>query len=315
MRGSCFTATKETEFKMIKVAIIGITGYTGEELLKILSKHPQATIAGLYGRSTSVTRPIAAIYPQLENLNLSCEPLNIEKIVATADMVFLALPHRVSFAIAPDLIKAGKKVIDLSADFRLNNGDIYEKWYGSKHTAPHLLTEAVYGLPEMYREKIRTASLVANPGCYPTTVIVGLVPAIRSGVVDLSSIIVDAKSGISGAGRNAVVAYYEKEHPNFRAYNIGGMHRHIPEIEQELSNAVGAYIMLSFTPHIIPVERGMLSTMYVNLKEKKSTHYFVDMYRNAYRNEPFVRVLPEGELPAINKVVNTDQQINSGRGN
>jgi len=291
---------------MINVGIVGITGYTGEELIKILLKHKQAKISVLAGRSASETKPVCEIYPNLSSSDLKCEALDVPSLSRKADVIFLALPHRVSFEIVPDLIKAGKKVIDLSADFRLNDGEIYEKWYGSKHTATHLLSEAVYGLPEIYRDKIKKAKLIANPGCYPTSIILACAPAMKKKIVKTSSIIVDSKSGISGAGRKAAKDYFEKEHPNFRAYNIGGLHRHIPEIEQELSKVAGSSVTMTFTPHIIPIERGMLSSVYLDLNKKISTSEIVNLYKDFYKNEPFVKVLAEGELPSTKNVVNTN---------
>lgn len=291
---------------MVNIGIVGITGYTGEELLKILSRHKGVTIAVLAGRSTAETRPLKEIYPSMEHLHLCCEALDVPSLTKKADIVFLALPHRVSFGIVPDLIAAGKKVIDLSADFRLGNAAVYEKWYGEKHTAHHLLDEAVYGLPEVYRDGIRKARLVANPGCYPTTVILACAPVFKKGMADLASIIIDAKSGISGAGRKAAEEYFKKEHPNVRPYNIGGAHRHVPEIEQELSKAAGEKVLVTFTPHVIPMERGMISSIYVQLKQKVSTAEMVALYQAFYRNEPFVRVLPEGKIPEIRNVVNTN---------
>jgi N-acetyl-gamma-glutamyl-phosphate reductase len=260
----------------------------------------------LAGRSTSEVRSVRELYPHLGDTGLATESLDIASTAQRTDVVFLALPHRVSFEIVPEFMRQGKKVIDLSADFRLNNSSVYEKWYGGKHTAHDLLAQAVYGLPELYREKIRAASLIANPGCYPTTVLLGLAPAIRSGLVDISSIIIDSKSGISGAGRKSVAEYFKNEHPNFKAYNIAGGHRHIPEIEQELGKIAGEKTVVTFSPHIIPVERGMLSTIYVTLREKKSTAEIVALYREFYRDEPFVRVLAEGQVPGTKNVVNTN---------
>ena len=291
---------------MINVGIVGITGYTGEELIKILAKHKYVQITALAGKTTSECRPVAEIYPEFANSKLQCEPLDVQALAKKTDIVFLALPHRVSFEIVPEIISAGKKVIDLSADFRINDGQLYEKWYGSKHTATHLLTEAVYGLPEVYRDKIKAAKLIANPGCYPTSVILACLPAMKKKIVDTASIIVDSKSGISGAGRKAAQEYFAKEHPNFRAYNIGGLHRHIPEMEQELSKAVGSKVFMTFTPHIMPVERGMFSTVYLELKKKITTADAVRLYKDFYKNEPFVRVLDEGVLPATKNIVKTN---------
>ena len=291
---------------MIKAGIVGITGYTGEELLKILSKHPDVKIVGLYGRAESETRELKNIYPQFEKLNLKIEPLNVDKIKSSCDVVFLALPHAVAFAVVPKLLDAGVKVIDLSADFRLSNPDVYEKWYKVNHTAKEYISQAVYGVSELNGASIKQARLVANPGCYPTTVALGLAPAIKEGIVDLSGIIIDSKSGISGAGRKSTEEYYENEHPNFKAYKIAGTHRHIPEIEQELSVLSGKDVTIVFTPHIMPVERGMLSTIYVNLTKDLPSAEIIERYKEFYKSKPFVKVYDDGELPGIMSVVNTN---------
>ncbi len=292
---------------MINAAIVGITGYTGEELLKILFKHKNSKVSVIAGRSSSETKPLKDIYPHLpEAAGLTCVPFDAKTVSEKADVIFLALPHRVSFEIVPELLKSGKKVIDLSADFRLNDGAIYEKWYGAKHTAAPLLAKAVYGLPEVYRKEIKNAALIANPGCYPTTAILGLLPAIKSGLIDTSSIIIDSKSGVSGAGRKPTEEFFKNESLNFRPYNIGGAHRHIPEIEQELSKAAGKKITLTFTPHLIPVERGMLSTIYATPSRKIHVAEVQKIYEEYYKNEPFVRVLPEGKIPDIKNVVKTN---------
>jgi N-acetyl-gamma-glutamyl-phosphate reductase, common form len=291
---------------MIKAGIVGITGYTGEELLKILSKHPEVKIAGLYGRSSSETKDLKDVYPHFENLNLKVEALDAKKIALSCDVVFLALPHAVAFEVVPMLLDEGVKVIDLSADFRINNPEVYESWYNVKHTAKDYIEKAVYGLCELNEEKIKKAKLIANPGCYPTTIILGCAPAIKNGIVDLSGMIIDAKSGISGAGRKPTQEYFEKEHPNFRAYKIGGGHRHIPEIEQELALLCGESVTAIFTPHIMPVERGMLSTIYVKLKKKVTTAEVIAAYKEFYAGKPFVKVLDEGVLPGIKNAVNTN---------
>lgn len=293
---------------MTNIGIVGITGYTGEELIKILSKHKKVKInylSVLANRSLTEKKPLKDIYPHLGYLDLFCEILDNKLLSDRADVIFLALPHRVSALIMPQLIQYNKKIIDLSADFRLSNVDIYEKWYG-EHFAHDLLKDAVYGLPEIYREKIKKASLVANPGCYPTTVILGCAPAIKNDIIDLTSIIVDSKSGISGAGKKAAKEFFNNEPHNFRPYNIGGTHRHIPEIEQELSKVAGKDIKITFTPHIVPIERGMLSTIYINLKKTVSSAQILGLYQDFYRAEPFVRVLPEGKIPEIRNVVNTN---------
>jgi N-acetyl-gamma-glutamyl-phosphate reductase len=289
-----------------RVGIIGITGYSGETLLKILSKHNDVKITGLYGRSSSQERDLEDIYPEFAILNLKVEPLNIKKIAGNCDVVFLALPHAVAFEIVQQLIGIGVKVIDLSADFRLKNADVYKKWYEVEHTAKDYISKAVYGLSELNDEKIKNALLVANPGCYPTTIILGCAPAIKNKFADLKGIVIDSKSGISGAGRKAAQEYFKNEHPNFRAYKVAGSHRHIPEIEQELSNLSGQEIIISFTPHIMPAERGMLSTIYINLKQDIKTSAVIEMYREFYKGRKFIKVLDEDVMPGIKDVVNTN---------
>ncbi|MDR2191480.1 MAG: N-acetyl-gamma-glutamyl-phosphate reductase [Endomicrobium sp.] len=291
---------------MIKVSIVGITGYTGEELLKILSKHPQVKLAGLYGRASGQMRDLKDIYPAFEKLNLKVEPLDISKIKENSNAVFLALPHAVSFEIVPKLLEAGLKVIDLSADFRLKNAGVYEKWYKVSHTAKEYISKAVYGLSELNEELIKQAALVANPGCYPTTIALGLAPALKDGLVDFNGIVIDSKSGISGAGRNAAKEYFNAEHPNFRAYKVAGTHRHIPEIEQELEILSGSSVRVTFTPHIMPVERGMLSTIYADLKQNAAAQEIARKYKEFYKDKPFIKILDAGALPSIKSVVNTN---------
>lgn len=291
---------------MIKIGIIGITGYTGEELLKILSKRSDVKIAGLYGRKSSQERELKDIYPNFANLNLKAIPLDIEHVASNCDVVFLALPHAAAFEIAPALLEAGAKVIDLSADFRLKNPETYEKWYKVIHTAKKYISRAVYGLSELNDKEIKNASLIANPGCYPTSIILGCAPAIKNKFVDLNGIVVDSNSGISGAGRKAAHEYFEKEHPNFRAYRIAGGHRHIPEIEQELANLSGENTTISFTPHIIPVERGMLSTIYINLKQDIKTPDVIEKYKEFYKGRSFIKILDEDVMASIKDIVNTN---------
>ena len=293
-------------FAMIKVGIVGITGYTGEELLKILSKHPEAAITGLYGRSAAETKDLKEVYPHFDSLNLKVEALDVNKIKAACDIVFLALPHAVAFEVVPQLLDAGVKVIDLSADFRIKSAEIYEKWYNVEHTAKDYITKAVYGLSELNEPSIKQANLVANPGCYPTTVLLGCAPAIKNGLVNMQGIIVDAKSGISGAGRKPTQEYFSKEHPNFRAYKIAGGHRHIPEIEQELASLSGESVTLTFTPHIIPVERGMLSTIYIKLSKNITTSEVTAMYKEFYKDKSFIKILDEDVMPGIKDVNNTN---------
>lgn len=291
---------------MIRVGIVGITGYTGEELLRILSHHKQAKISVLAGRATSELRDLKDIYPKYADLNLKCYPLNIEQMKKETDVVFLALPHAVAFEVVPDLIKAGIKVIDLSADFRIKDPDTYEKWYNVKHTGKEFIKDAVYGLVELNREQIKSAKLIANPGCYPTTILLGSAPAIKNGLVKSDSIIIDSKSGVSGSGRKGVKSYYETEAPTARAYKVGGNHRHIPEIEQELFGLFGKDVKITFTPQIIPMERGMLSCIYYDLAKDIEIAEVIKIYKDFYKDSNFVRVLDEGKLPSIKNVVDTN---------
>ena len=291
---------------MIRAGIIGITGYTGEELLRILSKHKDVKITVLAGRATGTVRDLKDIYPKYADLNLKVYPLDIEQIKNETDVVFLALPHAVAFGVVPSLLQAGKKVIDLSADFRIKDPDTYEKWYNVQHTGKEYIKDAVYGLVELNEDKIKNAKLIANPGCYPTTILLGTAPAIKNGLIKSDDIIIDSKSGVSGSGRKVVKAYYETEAPTARAYKVGGKHRHIPEIEQELSGMFGKPVTITFTPQIIPTERGMLSCIYTNLAKNVKVAEVVEIYKNFYKDRNFVRVLDEGKFPSIKNVVNTN---------
>lgn len=292
--------------KKIKAGIIGITGYTGEGLLKILSGHPGVELSVLASRSAEHPRPVKDIYPHLAHIDLMYEKLTAAQVAERADVVFLALPHKVSFEVVPELMGNGRKVIDLSADFRLNDASEYERWYGGKHTAGSLLEKAVYGLPELYRDKVRKAELIANPGCYPTTIILGCTPALKHGLADTSSIIVDSKSGISGAGRKTTEEYFKNEHPNFRPYNIAGAHRHIPETEQELSKVAGEKIVITFTPNILPLESGMVSSIYMNLKKKTNSAEVTALYKDFYKKEPFIRICEGAKMPDVKNIIGTN---------
>ncbi|MFH0947609.1 MAG: N-acetyl-gamma-glutamyl-phosphate reductase [Elusimicrobiota bacterium] len=288
---------------MINVSIVGAKGYAGEELIKILLKNAGVKITSLSGRMDGKPRHISEMYPYLSGkLDIFCEDIDEKKIAENADVIFTALPHKVSMEIVSKFILLGKKVIDLSADFRLKDPAVYEKWYGVKHINPELLKNAVYGLPEIYREKIKNAKLIANPGCYPTSIILGCYPAIKEKTVDVKNIIIDSKSGYSGGGREFVKNYKE---PNCYAYQVGGIHRHIPEIEQELSLLTTYHLPLTvlFTPHIIPQERGMLSTIYLKLEKEISSADVIAIYKKYYENEPFVRIV---ETAQTKNVVNTN---------
>ena len=283
---------------MIRVAIVGASGYTGVELFRLLANHPQVEITCVTSRQNA-GEPFAEVFPSLRGrTELVCDPVEVGIVAAKADFVFTALPHQTAMEFVPGLLAAGKKVVDLSADYRLRDAALYEAWY-QPHTSPELLAEAVYGLPELYREQIRPARLVANPGCYPTSVALALAPLLKAGLIDPASLIIDSKSGTSGAGRAAKVdSLFCEVNEGFKAYGVG-KHRHTPEIEQTLSDLAGVPVMVNFTPHLLPVNRGILSTCYANLREKKDTAGLVELFADYYRGEPFVRVQPKGGLPNV----------------
>ncbi len=291
---------------MVKVAVVGATGYAGEELLKSLIRHPQIEITSL---SAKIDKPqkISQIFPDslAAKVDLVCSEPDFSKIVPDCDLAFLALPHRVSMQVAPKFLKAGKKVIDLSADYRLKDAALYEQWYGARHQSPEYLTQAVYGLPEVYREKIKQAKLLANPGCYPTGAILGCLPLLRSGLAQKENIIVDAKSGLSGAGREKEAELFPRMQDNFCAYKVD-THQHAPEINQELSNFAGKKLEITFTPHLIPINRGILSTIYIPLKKTLSQEEAEKLYQDFYQQEPYVKVLSHGELPQLKDVAKTN---------
>ncbi|MGA2330375.1 MAG: N-acetyl-gamma-glutamyl-phosphate reductase [Syntrophales bacterium] len=286
---------------MLKVGIYGASGYTGQELLRLLLRHPQAEVVAVTSRRYAGV-PVADIYPVFAGLtDLAFVDASPEDIAGAADIVFLALPHGVSMTVAPLFLKAGKKVIDLSADFRLHDVATYEKWY-SRHTAQNIIKESVYGIPELYGNEIAKARLVANPGCYPTSVILGLAPLVKAKLIDDCSIIADSKSGVSGAGREPQVGtLFCEVDEGFKAYKVGE-HRHTPEMEQEISILAGCDVMISFTPHLLPITRGILSTIYATLQKEVATAELIDLYRVFYKGKKFVRVYKTGALPNISSV-------------
>lgn len=290
---------------MIKVGILGATGYTGIELARILLQHPQAKITALISHS-SVGKRISDIYPHFRGvLDIVCEGLDIDAIAAKCDVVFTALPHGEAKKVVPLLYEKGIKIIDLSADFRYNSAEVYEAWYGEAHPNPELLKKSVYGLPELHRDSIKTATLVGNPGCYTTCSILALAPLLANKTVDTKNIIIDAKSGVSGAGRGLAVDYHFCEcTENTKAYKIG-THRHTSEIEQELSIKAGEEIILSFTPHLIPQKRGIIATCYANLTAPAKTKELLEMYKSFYKDEFFIRII-EGGLPETKNVVGSN---------
>jgi N-acetyl-gamma-glutamyl-phosphate reductase len=282
---------------MIRVAICGGSGYTGAELLRILSGHPDVAVTAVTSEQ-SAGKAVTDLFPHLTPYaDLRYEPLERERLSEKADLFFMALPHGASQEAVDFFFRKGKKVIDLSADYRLSDPLVYEAWYKTPHRFPATLSEAVDGLPELYRETVRRAALVANPGCYPTSAVLGLYPALREGILDASSLVIDAKSGTSGAGRKADVAFsYCEVNEGFKAYAVG-THRHTPEIEQELSVISGRRTYVSFTPHLVPMDRGIMSTMYGKLTAETTPGDVQTLYQSAYAHEPFVKVLPEGVLP------------------
>ncbi len=291
---------------MLKVFICGGSGYTGGELLRILSSHSEVKITGVTSEK-SAGKCVTDLFPNLKKYsNLIYEPLIPEKILNKADLFFMSLPHGKSQEAVDFFFKNGKKVIDLSADYRLRDSKIYEEWYKVPHNFQNTLKKAVYGLPEINREKIARATLVANPGCYPTSAILGLYPAIKNKIIEYDHIIIDSKSGISGAGRNPDIKFaYCEVNEGFKAYAVA-THRHTPEIEQELSLLAKRNIKVDFTPHLIPLDRGILTTIYVPLKKNLSTAKIIDSYKETYKNEPFINVLEEGKLPDVKIIRGTN---------
>jgi N-acetyl-gamma-glutamyl-phosphate reductase len=286
---------------MHRIAVIGASGYTGVELLRLLSQHPETELVCVTSRQYA-GQPVSEVFPSLQgSLDLFFENVDPAGLSGRADLVFTAVPHQTAMGMIPDLLDGGCRVVDLSADFRISDLSTYEAWY-QEHTAPGLLGEAVYGLPELFREKIPSARLLANPGCYPTSVALALAPLLENKLIDPATIIVDSKSGTSGAGRAAKVdTLYCEVNEGFKAYSLP-RHRHTPEIEQTLGQLAGTDVTISFTPHLLPVNRGILSTCYANLSGQHSLEELHNIYLERYASEAFVRVLPKGLLPNISQV-------------
>ncbi len=283
---------------MLKIAIVGASGYTGLELIRILHCHPEVAVTCLTSEQSAGKR-ISEVFPTLRGrCELVLENLEPVRVAEKADIIFTALPHKAAMEVVPTFLDLGKKVIDLSADYRLSDPAVYGQWY-EPHINPTNLKKAVYGLPEIRRDKIKSAKLVANPGCYPTSIILGLAPLLKKGLIDLSSIIADSASGVTGAGRSAKVdSLYCEVNEGYKAYGVGGVHRHTPEIEQELSLLAGEPLKITFTPHLAPMDRGILSTIYATPAASVSNEMLAEMYLDFYMAEPFVRVLTNGNLPS-----------------
>lgn len=291
----------------IRAGLVGVTGYTGMELARLMAGHPAMELVRATSRSEA-GRTLADLYPFLQGLDLGgltvTQP-DPADLASACDVVFLAVPHKTAMEIAAALLDAGVKVVDLSADFRIEDQAVYEQWYAVEHTRAGLLAEAVYGLPELYLDRIPGARLIANPGCYPTSSILGLAPALKAGLVETSDIVIDAKSGASGAGRGAKVPnLFCEVADSFRAYGLPS-HRHTPEIEQELSKLAGAPLVVSFNTHLLPIDRGILSTIYTRLKPGVDEARVRETYESFYAGKPWVRVLPKGRLPETRYVRGT----------
>jgi N-acetyl-gamma-glutamyl-phosphate reductase len=282
---------------MLNVAIVGASGYTGLELIRILYCHPEVVVTCLTSEQ-SAGRKISDIFPTLRGrCDLILENLEPVRVAGKADLIFTALPHKAAMEVVPTFLKLGKHVIDLSADYRLSDPEVYGAWY-EPHLNPANLKKAVYGLPEVRRAKIKDARLVANPGCYPTSIILALAPLLKKGLINTGDIIADSASGVTGAGRSAKVdSLYCEVNEGFRAYGVGGVHRHTPEIEQELSLLAGEPLVITFTPHLVPMDRGILSTLYTTPIKPTTTEKLGRLYEEFYKGEPFVRILSQGSLP------------------
>ncbi|MCE9624162.1 MAG: N-acetyl-gamma-glutamyl-phosphate reductase [Deltaproteobacteria bacterium] len=285
----------------LKVAIIGATGYTGIELARLLLRHPKVEITAVTSER-SAGEAFSKIFPAFQGrLDLTLEALDPSTIAKKAELVFLGLPHHEAMGAAKAFRDLGLKVIDLSADFRLRDAATYEAWYG-QHSAQALLEETVYGLPELYRDSIVKADLIANPGCYPTSCILGLAPLLREKKIALDTIHCDSKSGTSGAGRSAKTELLFCEvNESFKAYGVG-KHRHTPEIEQELSVLAEEKVVITFTPHLVPMDRGILSTIYAKATGAMDSKSLHSLYEKFYAKEPFVRIRPLGVFPATHEV-------------
>ena len=281
----------------MKVGIIGATGYAGGELVRILAGHPEAKLVRLGSRKNE-GEPYSDSYGNIrEIVELSLSGEDLGELSEECDVIFTATPQGYLGGVLTEDILKKTKVIDLSADYRIDNVPVYEKWYGITHQSPQLIKQAVYGLPEIHREDTKGKSLVANPGCFPTCSILSVYPMVKEGIIDLNSIIIDAKSGVSGAGRGAKAAnLYCEVNENMKAYGVAA-HRHTPEIEEQLSLAAKSPVMVSFTPHLAPMNRGILATAYATLKKDVTKEEVREIYNSYYEKEQFVRVLPEGKCP------------------
>lgn len=294
--------------RSIPVGLVGVTGYTGMELARLLAMHPRMELVRVTSRKEAGEK-LSALYPFLRGFgmgDLVITTPDAQDLARSCDVVFLAIPHGAAMNLGADLVRKGCKVVDLSADFRLRDKQVYEHWYNVAHNEPEALAEAVYGLPELYAGRVATSRLVANPGCYPTASILGLYPALKHAFVETDDIVIDAKSGTTGAGRGAKTgSLFCEVHDTFKAYSLAS-HRHTPEIEQELSLVAGGEMTVSFNTHLLPVNRGILCTIYTKLKDaSRPVEDIHAAYESAYAADAFVRILPLGQLPELRSVRGT----------
>jgi N-acetyl-gamma-glutamyl-phosphate reductase len=281
---------------MTRVGVVGATGYAGAELIRILSGHPEAELTIITSRQYAGQK-FSRIYPAMENVvELVCEEMSVDRLAEAADLIFISLPHKLSMEIVPGLMAKGKKIIDLSADFRFSDVNRYEAVYQA-HTAPDLLKEAVYGLSEIYFDDIRNARLIGNPGCYPTSVLLPLIPLLKKDFLDKRSLIADSKSGVSGAGRTlALTSHFCEVNESFKAYKVAG-HRHTPEMEEVLSREAETPIRITFVPHLIPMSRGMLTTLYASLTRSVEADEIQEAFSQYYAKRPFIRLCGQDRIP------------------
>jgi len=291
----------------VRVGIIGASGYTGAELMRMALPHPQIEITYVTANQYKDTK-VTGLYPHLTGMTeLVFEAYDLEAAGKKADVFFLALPHGKAMEVAPELLAAGFKVIDLSGDFRLSEASVYEAWYKTKHTNPELIGEAVYGLPELFEEKIEGAKFVSNPGCYPTGALLALAPLLKEKMVKTSGVIIDSLSGASGAGRDPKPGtHFCRVEGSLTAYKVGGVHQHTPEIEQYLTEIAGAPMTVSFTPHLMPVSRGILTTTYADAGGPVTLDALLELYNSFYRDKPFVHILPKGQYPETKNVAGSN---------
>lgn len=291
---------------MVRVGVFGATGYAGYELVQLLRRHPAAELVFATSEQSAGGR-LADSYPCADDVALvRAEEAPLDQV----DVAFCALPHGAGMATVRRAWEAGRRVIDLSADFRLPDPAVYERWYRVPHQAPELLGQAVYGLPECRREAVRAARLVAVPGCYPTSVILGSYPLAREGLLVDGHVIADSKSGVSGAGRSpTLTTHFCEANENLSPYNIGHVHRHVPEMELELSLAAGAPVRVTFVPHLVPVNRGLLSTLYLRVPSECDLAGLRELYARTYAHDPLVRVLPAGKVATMRWVEHTDRCV------